>query len=58
MSGDKFCEECDALFHDHDDVLICDRCAEIYWSFWCEECNADPEEECAEDCPNAGKPIS
>ena len=31
--------------------------AEEYWSYWCEECNADPEQKCAEGCPNSYKPI-
>lgn len=31
---------------------MCSACHTEYWAKWCEECGADPEEPCAEDCPN------
>ena len=35
----------------------CVPCNDTYWSFWCEECGAEPEDKCADDCVNKNKEI-
>lgn len=49
--------DCGANITENDnDGEMCTACYAEYWSKWCEECGADPDEPCATDCPNINKP--
>lgn len=41
---------CQTVLEDSDGM--CNACHVEHWAKWCEECGADPEDPCAEDCPN------
>lgn len=34
---------------------LCTACRTEYWSHYCEECGAEPEQPCADGCVNAHK---
>jgi len=38
------------------EAIMCKVCTEEYWSEWCEECGALPEDPCEPDCWNAALP--
>jgi hypothetical protein len=45
--------ECGANITENDnDGEMCTACYAEYWSKWCEECGADPDEACATGCVN------
>ena len=52
------CADCgQEVLYPEDTQERCVPCHEKYWSYWCEECGAEPEEKCADGCVNERKEI-
>lgn len=52
----RYCTECGYNLADYSpDETMCGACLTEYWSHYCEECGAEPEQSCADGCVNAHK---